>query len=105
MAPGFYDAPIGGRVELTADGRLGVAGTPYLAGAAKALADDVACAIGLTGLKLPQALRLATANPGSMAGGRGVLQPGTSADLVRFHWEPDAPRLAVDIVLAQGRVV
>jgi N-acetylglucosamine-6-phosphate deacetylase len=105
MAPGLYDAPIGGRVELTADGRLGVAGTPYLAGAAKALADDVACAIGLAGLEFPHALRLATANPGSLAGGRGILQPGATADLVRFHWQPGAPHLAIDTVLAQGRVV
>ena len=34
MPPGVYDQPIGGRVEVGSDGRLSVAGTPYLAGAA-----------------------------------------------------------------------
>src|SRR5438552_12089079 len=33
LPPGIYDQPIGGRVEVGRDGRLGVLGTPYLAGA------------------------------------------------------------------------
>jgi N-acetylglucosamine-6-phosphate deacetylase len=105
MPPSTYDAPIGGRVELSADGRLGVAGTPYLAGAAKSLADDVACAVQLAGLTLAQGLRLASATPGRFVRWRGVLKPGAVADLFRFHWQPGETRLAVDTVLVAGRVV
>jgi N-acetylglucosamine-6-phosphate deacetylase len=105
LPPGRYEQPIGGRVELTADGRLGVAGTPYLAGAARNLAEDVAVAIGLGGLTLAEALRLATANPGRFAGGRGRLEPGAPADLIRFAWAPGAPTLEIETVLVAGEEV
>lgn len=111
MPPGLYDQPIGGRVELTADGRLGVAGTPFLAGAVRPLADGVARAAAMAGLNLGDALRLATANPGRFAGGRGGrgglderggLRVGGPADLIRFHWAPGASALALDAVFVQG---
>lgn len=102
MAPGIYDAPIGGRVELTAEGRLGVAGTPFLAGAARPLADDVALAIGMAGLGLAEALALASGNSGRFAGGRGRLAVGAEADLIRFHWQPGDTTLVMETVLARG---
>jgi N-acetylglucosamine-6-phosphate deacetylase len=105
MPPGTYEASIGGRVELTTDGRLGVAGTPFLAGAAKGLADDVAGAVRLTGLTLGDGLRLATHNPGRFVRGRGVLRRGATADLFRFRWQPGEVGLAVDAVLVRGQVV
>ena len=102
LPPGFYDQPIGGRVELTADGRLGVPGTPFLAGAARPLAQDVALAIGMAGISLADALRLATANPGRFVGGRGVLAVGAPADLIRFRWAPGDQDLAIETVLVLG---
>jgi N-acetylglucosamine-6-phosphate deacetylase len=82
MPPGGYTSPIGGAVELSADGRLSVAGTPYLAGAARTLADGLAHAARATGIGLGDAVRLATSNPGRFAGGRGRLVPGAQADLL-----------------------
>ncbi|MEE4194939.1 MAG: N-acetylglucosamine-6-phosphate deacetylase [Anaerolineae bacterium] len=41
MPPGVYDESIGGKVELSSDRRLSLAGTPYLAGAAMSLLEDV----------------------------------------------------------------
>eukprot|EP01035_Chromulina_nebulosa_P065566 gene65566-89691_t len=73
MPPGRYTQPIGGEVELLANGRLGTPGTPYLAGAALPLITGVGNAITLAGLTLAEALRLATVNPGRYAGGRGLL--------------------------------
>jgi N-acetylglucosamine-6-phosphate deacetylase len=105
LPPGRYEQPIGGSVELTADGRLGVAGTPYLAGAARNLAEDVAVATGLGGLTIAEALRLATVNPGRFAGGRGRLEPGAPADLIRFAWAPGAPTLEIETVLVAGEEV
>lgn len=100
MPPGEYASPIGGAVELSADGRLSVAGTPYLAGAARSLADGLAHAAAVTGIGLGDAVRLATANPGRFVGGRGVLAPGAQADVVLL----DAA-LRVQRVVAAGTEV
>lgn len=102
MPPGLYDQPIGGRVELTADGRLGVVGSPYLAGAARPLIDGVVVTMRAAGLTLAEALRLATSNPGRFAGGRGVLAVGQSADLIRFRWSPGDAALVIERVWVQG---
>ena len=95
MPPGLYDAPIGGRVELRADGWLGTPGTPYLAGASRPLNDDVAIAAIMSDLPLSEALRLATVNPGRFVGGRGVLKVGAPADLITFGWSPGDRTLAI----------
>jgi N-acetylglucosamine-6-phosphate deacetylase len=100
---GIYDQPIGGLVELTADGRLGVVGTPYLAGAARPLKQDVALAIEMAAITLADALRLATINPGRFVGGHGRLAAGQPADLIRFGWSPGDTDLAIDTVVVLGR--
>jgi N-acetylglucosamine-6-phosphate deacetylase len=82
--PGIYDTPVGGRVELHANGRLGLVGTDYLAGAALPLKDGIARACGMAGISLAESLTMATINPGRFVGGRGALQVGARADLVRF---------------------
>lgn len=86
MPPGRYEQPIGGDVEVGADGRVGIADTPYLAGAGLPLSAGVARAVMMAGLTLAEALSLATVNPGRFAGGRGVLAVGQRADLMRFAW-------------------
>ncbi|OLT00616.1 N-acetylglucosamine-6-phosphate deacetylase [Pseudonocardia sp. CNS-004] len=100
MPPGGYTSPIGGAVELSGDGRLSVAGTPYLAGAARSLADGVAQAVRMTGIGLGDAVRLATANPGRFVGGRGRLVPGAQADLLVVD-----PELRIRQVVAAGSEV
>lgn len=100
--PGVYDQAIGGRVELSADGRLGVAGTPYLAGAALSLKDDVAIAARMADITLADALRLATINPGRVVSGRGELKVGAPADLIRFRWSPGDATLAIESVMVGG---
>lgn len=97
MPPGRYETPVGGQVELAADGRLAVAGTPYLAGAARNLAECVASAVHLVGLKVGDAVRLATENParvvtkiiasrgpagGVVATAPGRIAPGQRADIL-----------------------
>ena len=102
MPPGIYDQPIGGRVELSAEDRLSMAGTPYLAGAARSLADDVATAVGLGSLSLTDALAMATRNPGRFTKGRGGLEVAAAADLIRFAWQPGDRTLTIETTLVRG---
>ena len=95
MPPGIYDQAIGGRVEVGADGRLSVMGTPYLAGASRPLKEDVALAIRMAELSLADGLRLATINPGKFVGHRGRLAVGEAADLILFDWHPGAATLEI----------
>ncbi|MGH3378798.1 MAG: N-acetylglucosamine-6-phosphate deacetylase [Actinoallomurus sp.] len=105
MPPGRYRTPVGGEVELSADGRLSRMGTPFLAGASRSLAGGVASAVAMADLTLSTALRLASANPGRFAGGRGVLRVGAPADLIAFAWRPGEPALDVRTVVVAGQAV
>ena len=82
-APGVYRAPVGGDVELHEDGRLNVAGTPYLAGAALPLSAALAT-LTRAGFSLVDAVRLVTERPGRVVGRGGVLAVGEPADLVAY---------------------
>ena len=95
LPAGRYASPIGGDVEVGADGRLGIAGTPYLAGAGHLLSQNVATLVNRVGLSLADALRLATRNPGAFAGGGGARAVGARADLIRFRFAPGDRALAV----------
>lgn len=102
MAPGEYQTPVGGRVTLSADGRLGLSDSPYLAGAALPLRYGVALCASLPGISLAQALAMATVNPGAIVGGRGRLAVGEVADLIRFQWSPDAAQIQPEEIWLGG---
>lgn len=76
--PGRYTTPVGGVVELQADGRLNVADTPYLAGAALPLAAGVVTLIR-AGFTDDDAERLTVRNPAALAGVDATLTPGARA--------------------------
>jgi N-acetylglucosamine-6-phosphate deacetylase len=105
LPPGEYTTPVGGAVALSADGRLSESGTPYLAGAARPLADGVAQAARMTGIPLGDAVRLATVNPGRFVGGRGRLVPGAQADVLLVDHVPGDAVLRIRQVVAAGEVV
>jgi N-acetylglucosamine-6-phosphate deacetylase len=102
MPPGVYETPVGGRVELHTSGRLSLAGTDYLAGAVLPLKDGVAQICAMTGISLADALRMATVNPGRFVGGRGVLEVGACADLIRLT--VDDLEMRLDTVIVGGAV-
>jgi N-acetylglucosamine-6-phosphate deacetylase len=89
MPPGKYASPIGGKVELRADGFLAMDdGTgSYLAGAALPLVASIPVLVNQVGLSLGESVALLTSGPGRQLGGRGVLATGQRADLVAFRWE------------------
>lgn len=103
MAPGLYEQPIGGNVEVTADGRLAIAGTPYLAGAWRNLNENVALAVSMAGLTLDEALGLATVNPARLMGRDATLAIGQRADLIAFRYQSGARTLTIENVWLAGR--
>ncbi|HEY7047667.1 MAG TPA: amidohydrolase family protein [Jatrophihabitantaceae bacterium] len=109
MPPGRYETPVGGPVELSADGRLALAGSPLLAGAARPLLDCVAWTARHTDIRLRDALRMATANPARLLGvpgpARGELRVGAAGDVVVFRADPATGRLDVDTTVVRGVIV
>lgn len=102
LPPGVYETPVGGTVELTAEGRIGIPGTETLGGAALPLKVGIANVARLPGFSLQQAVRMATENPGRFVGGRGVLRVGALADLVQFTWNAANGDLAIGRVFVRG---
>lgn len=98
-APGRYRQPVGGDVELHADGRLTLADSQMLAGSGVNLAQVVAWTLTHTPLGLPTVVEMACATPARVIGDRtiGRVQAGARADLVLL----DAAGAVVD-VLRQG---
>ncbi len=103
LPAGEYDTPIGGRVTLTDDGRLGLTDTPFLAGAALPLTDCIAWVVRNAGVSLADAVRMSTANPARFSGGGGEMAIGARADLVRFRFQPGDSKLLIEDVWLGGR--
>lgn len=93
---------MGGDVELHANGRLSLAGTEFLAGAALPLKDGILLAASWGEISLAESLRMATANPGRFAGGIGVLRPGAAADIIRFTADTASHKLNIERIWLQG---
>ncbi len=107
LPSGKYQTPIGGKVELRADGLLTMDdGTgKYLAGASLPMTAAIPVLVNQVGLTLSEAVTLMTASPGRIVGGRGVLAIGQPADLVAFRWDGSAARPEVSGVWLRGRSV
>ena len=107
MPAGKYTTPIGGKVELRADGLLTMDdGTgKYLAGAALPQLVAIPVLVNQVGLTLGEALALLTAAPGRFVGGRGALAVGQPADLIAFRWDGSSARPEVSGVWLRGRSV
>jgi N-acetylglucosamine-6-phosphate deacetylase len=88
LPPGRY-REWGADVDVLPGGRVGLAGTPYLAGAGVFTDACVAHAVTVGGLSLAEALDLAGARPRLLLGLEPrPLQQGAPADLVLFDWQP-----------------
>ncbi len=102
MPPGLYDTTVGGKVELHSSGRLSLAGTEFLAGAARPLKDGVARIVSAAEISLSDGLKMATENPGRFVGALGVVRVGAPADLIRFTLERGEDTLRIDRVIFKG---
>jgi N-acetylglucosamine-6-phosphate deacetylase len=107
MEPGVYDWG-GIRVEVHADGHLGVAGTEFLAGAAHLLDWDIPRCVSAAGCSLAEAIAACTTNPCGYLGlpaACGRLEPGSPAHLVLFRWRPGEKRLRIEQTIRDGEIV
>ena len=89
--PGRYLRPSGLEAELTKEGKVVLAGTPYLAGSVATMPLLVAHSVSLAGLALPEAVRLATQQPESLMHPLVTswsCQPGAVANLAEVDWHP-----------------
>ena len=95
MPPGRYTAAVGGEVEVSADGRIGLADTPYLAGAGTPLVACLGKAMAMAGLSLAEAVAMASETPAALLGRKAELRAGASADVIRLEeGEGGTPALA-----------
>lgn len=102
---GEYKTNVGGTVVVAQDGSIRSKESGLLAGSGITLKDAVARAVLDGGVTLGSAVRMATENPGCFAAGRGVLQPGEPADLVRFRWTQGDRILDIADVHVMGEAV
>ena len=107
MPAGRYTTAIGGEVELDEGGRLGMVGTPFLAGAARPLIDGLALALAKNILGPDDGVAAVSSRPAALLGvtRRGVLAPGARADLVMARWLGESGRIAVLETMVGGNAV
>lgn len=110
LPPGQYQLADGAAVELLASGRLELAGTPYLAGAATALPVCLANAVRHAGVNLSDAVRMVTANPARLLGlpvaaGRESLRAGVAANLTMYRRSEVTGDVEVVRTILDGTVV
>ena len=95
-------------VELTADGRIVVAGSERLASSALSLDRAIGNLMNFAGLSLAEAVTIATVNPakaGRVPGRASGLAPGDRADLVLFRFDPEARTIEVRATFVDGQKV
>jgi N-acetylglucosamine-6-phosphate deacetylase len=102
LPPGRYKTPVGGDVELHESGRLSLAGTEFLAGAALPLKDGILHAVSCGGISMAKGLAMATANPGRFVGNIGMLQHGAVANLIQFTVDWDSNQLTIERIWIKG---
>lgn len=103
LAPGTYTAA-GGEVEVAANGRISLAGTPYLAGAGVHLGQGVSNLVRMGVASRQDAIRMASLNPArlfSQEDRMGSLDPGKLANLIQFSWADDGIRVRRTVVGGQ----
>jgi N-acetylglucosamine-6-phosphate deacetylase len=109
LPPGVYGRSYGGgKSEIHADGKISLAGTPYLAGSATFLDRGVANVVRYTDASLADAVEMVTANPARLLGVAdrlGEVAAGKDASLTVFRWAEGATALEIVATIVKGEVV
>jgi N-acetylglucosamine-6-phosphate deacetylase len=95
-------------VEVTAERRVCLPGTPYLAGSVLEMDDAIGKTVRYSDATLAQAVQMATENPANLLGlsnQMGSLAAGQRADFVVFRWDEPASTMAIEAVIVNGQRV
>jgi N-acetylglucosamine-6-phosphate deacetylase len=92
-------------IEIQQDGRVVVAGTPYLAGSGAFTDRCVGTVLKCADVSLADAIDMASARPRELLGLElRTLQSGSIADLILFDWQPGG-EFVVQATVVAGQVV
>ena len=96
------------QVDVSPEGKISLAGTPYLAGAGLLIDRGVQNATRFCNIPLSDAVRMASLNPARLLridDRSGSLEVGRAADLVLLRWDANRRTMTVQATLVQGEVV
>ena len=109
LPPGVYGRSYGtDAVEIHENGKISLAGTPYLAGASLFLDYGIPNTVAYTDSTLADAVDMASINPALLLGvddRLGRVEPGMEASLTLFRWTDGERALAVAATIVRGEVV
>ncbi len=109
LPPGIYGSESGlGESELHANGKISLAGTPYLAGAGLLLDSGIPNAVRYTDASLSDAIDMASINPARLLGidnRVGSVAVGKEASLSLFRWKDGQEKLDIVATVVRGQVV
>ena len=109
LPAGVYDRVYGeDRVEIHENGKISLAGTPYLAGAALFLDRGIPNTVAFTDADLEDAVEMASINPARLLGvddRLGTVEVGKEASLSLFRWSEGQESLDVVATIVAGKVV
>ncbi|VTR97637.1 N-acetylglucosamine-6-phosphate deacetylase [Tuwongella immobilis] len=92
----------GNEFEIAETGRIGVPGTPFLAGSGVFTDQCIGTMLRMTGISLAEAISMASDQPRRLLGlPIPELAVGHPADLVGFNWEPGGP---LSVTVPPGRI-
>ena len=94
----------GQSVKLTADRRIHLLGTEYLAGSAIELVSGVENSVRFAGISLSEAVAMATLQPLRILGEKKDIDD-LGDDLILFEWNPDTFKIDLKMTILNGQVV
>lgn len=109
LPPGIYGQTYGTEtVEIHPNGKISLAGTPYLAGSACFLDSGLPNMVAYTDASLADAVEMATLNPARLLGIEdrvGSVAAGKEASLTLFRWDEGMKAFSIVATIVRGRVV
>lgn len=109
LPPGIYGQTYGTEtVEIHPNGKISLAGTPYLAGSARFLDSGLPNMVACTDASLADAVEMATLNPACLLGIEdrvGSVAAGKEASLTLFRWHEGMNAFSIVATIVRGRVV
>ena len=105
LPEGRYNSSIGGDVEVSSDGRISMANTPYLAGSGSSLLDILCGFSDFTDLPIKYAALMSCQNPAKLLEIDNNLSVGSSADFILLKKMKNQKKLIVKDIIYKGRSV